>query len=234
MVGTQEQRLPNDTFHVYQVSKYGDILAFSAGEGEPRCKATFKRGTNCEPFFREWDAIRFEVGDKDFTLPVTPINSFKDGYPTDDKRGELYTYNGQLCATLFADAATDPGKLILQTMKVVPFGHVLSVSVKGERYELTCPGQQYNMAGDSYPKDGGAPEPYHVGTLGYHVDVICNNDKAREFDMEQSLSSTGTKVLSIYGAAEEDLGAALLMARIVTLTGFPSNAKPIEVVTPGK
>ena len=226
-----ESRPPCESCRIYSISEHGDIFAASSQEKRaPRCVAYAKNVTTEES--ETSVLLGFQIGPlRSFLL----TDGFKNGYPTKRKPAMLVDGAQRQCGIAYAVFSQQGRNLVFETCIGVMAPPGSRTAPRGDpiRYIVSCPALQENIATEAGGSTG-AEKMCRFGILAYHVSVDSRSGGLRTFTMEQTLECSGPgkghRSLAIYGAEQkEDIPTALFLARLITLTGYPSNAKPIEI-----
>lgn len=222
-----EGRSHSESCRLYEITKYGDIFSASClGKSTPRCIAYAKPAGAREP--AETVVVGFHFGQIRRFL-VT--DGFRCGYPTKRCPSKLVDGGQRVCGTVYVTNGVQGKQLTFETFAgaIAPLnaGHVKAGSPLS--YTVTCPAPQEDIVASTET----STYPCRLATLSYLV-AAESPLGTRTFTMEQTVdcsrSVKGARSLVIYDIEwEADLPAALFLARLITLTGYPSNAKPIEI-----
>ena len=225
-----ESRPPCESCRIYSISEHGDIFAASSQEKRaPRCVAYAK-----SVMMGESEAsvlLGFRIGPlRRFLL----TDDFKNGYPTKRKPARLVDGAQRQCGIAYAVFSQQGRNLFFETCIGAMAPPWSRTAPRGDpiRYIVSCPAPQENIATET-AGSAGAEKMCRFGILAYDVSVDSRSG-LRTFTMEQTLECSGPgkghRSLTIYGVEQkEDIPAALFLARLITLTGYPANAKPIEI-----
>lgn len=208
-----------DRCRLFAIDRYGNLFTFT--KEIPACTASYRPGRGSQ---EASDRIFLRTAEREYVL-----ESVRTGeYPTLGRPARLYL-DGVGIGCVYADSSFGAKELSLKLYQTSSGGKGIQMEIPERVYTVKCDSPQQNI---HTPPDPDRVTRAAFSTLSYHISACEGGQLDEEFYAEQTLAvDSEMRMLSIFGVKEKrDADPILILMRLITLTGFPSDAMPIKVV----